>query len=209
MVDSELTAKPVEPEKVPPEPQRSKSPAGARSDTGQGASAKWLTLDAAILGALGALPDPTAGVELGAELRVARWLGLRGYVDGLVPRSRSIESHASVEFASLLGGAAACPFIEPGRLHFGACAGIGGGLSIAAPRGFAPANDSVAPFWLASGGLRFRVTLTERSSVGASATVFFRPQRERYVYELDGARRQVAETARLSAIFGLGASFAP
>ncbi|HEY8944443.1 MAG TPA: hypothetical protein VIM73_09275 [Polyangiaceae bacterium] len=208
MVDSDLTAGPDELERESREPRRSQSPARPPLNTEERAVARWLTLDAAIIGALGTLPEPTGGAELGAELRVSRWLGLRGYVNGLVPRSRAIASGASVEFSSLLGGATACPFVEPGRWHLGACAGVGGGLAIAATREFEAANDSIVPFWVASGGLRFRVALTHRSSLGASATLLFRPKRERYVYELDGERSQVAEIPRLSAILGLGAAIA-
>jgi hypothetical protein len=205
MVDSEL------PKPAPAPPPAQKTPkrrrAAAHESGAEAGHGEWLTLDAAILGAFGALPEPTLGGDLGIELALLRWFALRFHVAALLPRSRAASAAAKARFGAYDAGVLACPNTTFGPLRVAGCAGFDAGLLTARAQGFDSGINAQRPFFGFSTALQARLRLGTTSSAGASAGAVFPYRRERFVYDVEEERRVLFEMARMWVLVGVGAAF--
>jgi hypothetical protein len=188
------------PPEVQPEPLAREEPPAkpARSE-------RRLSLEAGLLGALGALPGPSLGLDLAAEVRAFHWLGLRLHAAGLLPRTRALGA-ADARFTLAFAGLAACPGGRSGRLGYAACLGLEAGALWADTQGFESDEGSRRRFLGGSAVLRGRFHVNDRLALGSTAGVLVPHERERFVYRSDSETRTIFEMSAVCLQIGLGAS---
>ena len=162
-------------------------------------------VDLALIGVSKALPGPTLGIDFGVEARPFRWLGLRGHLAGLLPRSRDL-GPAAVRFGLFLAGAAACPTWREERLASALCVGFDWGAMTTETDGFA-SNASHSRRFLATSVVgEARLRLARRLWLTASGGVLVPHDRERFTYRLDGEPRSVFQPSTVCPRLGIGAA---
>jgi hypothetical protein len=200
MVDSELPP-PPEPEPEPePEPKREPEEPRTRH-----VEFRRFEVDFALIGVSKALPGPTLGLDFGIEGRPFRWLGLRGHVAGLLPRSRDL-GPAAVRFGLFLAGAAACPTWHGERLASALCVGFDWGSMTTETDGFASNTNDSRRFLATSVVGEARLRLARRLWLTASGGVLVPHDRERFTYRLDGEPRSVFQPSTVCPRLGIGAA---
>lgn len=163
-------------------------------------------LGGALLGVAGVLPEPTLGVELGAEVRALRWLGVRAHVGGLLPRARML-GPAEGRFGLFVAGAAACPGWRADRFGAAACLGFEWGALTTGTRGFESDASGARRYLAGAAMVQARYRLAPRLWLVASGGVLLPHARERFTYTLDGERRTAFEMSAVCPRFGFGAAF--
>lgn len=195
LVDSDPPP-PTEPE---PEPEEPEEPPARQ------VAFRRFEVNGALIGVSQVLPAPTLGLDLGVEARPFGWLGLRGHLAGLLPRSRDL-GPASVRFGLFLAGAAACPGWRGERLASAVCLGFDWGALTTETEGFASNAGDSRRFLATSVVGEGRLRLAPRFWLAASGGVLIPHDRERFTYRVDGEPRSVFQPSAVCPRLGVGAA---
>jgi hypothetical protein len=153
----------------------------------------------------GLLPAVSPGVELGLELRPLSWLSLRASGSGFLPASEALGGPAEAKMSIVYGQLAICPetALGPGFRLAGCAGALAGGL-FAKTSELELARSTKRRVFASFFGLRGAARLSQRWSFLAQlgGVVPYRP--ERFVYELNGQRREFFRMSRPSLVAGIG-----
>ena len=165
-----------------------------------------VALEAALLGALGLLPEPTLGVEAGVELTPWTWLGLHLRATSLLPRSRTVDA-AEARFGLYYASLGACPSLETGRLRYGPCFGLHGGVVSVVPDGFEAGEADLRQFLAGSFALAALLRTSRGFGLSTRASVLVPYRRERFVYDAEQQRHTLFEMSKLCLLLSIGGAF--
>lgn len=210
MVDRELSrpsvvraAKKPKSAKKPPRQKRRAATAAALDPPG--AETLRVRLDGTLLGAVRTLPEPTLGIDVGAELGLLRWLGTRVHAVALLPRSQRLRGAAEVRLGMFQTGLQACPSAAVGWAELGVCVGVEAGVLTASTSGFDAAETTGSLFWGGSGTARARFRVAQDFSVGVTGGGLVPYRRDRFVYRYEGESLPIFRSAAVSWWVGAGA----
>ena len=205
MVDSELVAS-AEPEpEPPPEPPEPIEPEPVEPEP---PSTPWVVSgDASVLIQSGLLPSVSPGLELGLELRPSSWVLLRANGAGFLPGQVSLGGPAQAKISIAYGQLTICPQTALGaRFRLSGCAGVAAGTLFAKTSQLQEARSTQRRFLAASLGARASAQLSERWSIVAQVGGVLPYRPERFVYELNGQRREFFRMSSPSLVAGIGCS---
>ncbi len=199
MVDSEPLPEPESEPEPEPEPER------PREKHAPEPAFRRFELALSAVGVSGALPEPTLGLDFGAELRALRWLGVRGHVVGLWPRAREL-GPAEARFGVYAGGAALCPGFRGERFAALVCLGFDWGSLSTDTDGLDSNTGDSRRFLATTAVAEARLRVTQRLWLVASGGALIPHDRERFTYRLDGERRTAFQPSAVCPRLGLGAA---
>ncbi|HWA73874.1 MAG TPA: hypothetical protein VG937_16140 [Polyangiaceae bacterium] len=203
MVDGEL-ATPPEPE---PEPEAPPEPEDTEEEKAEPSQPWVISADASALAESGLLPNASVGLELGGELRPADWFSFRGSGVGFLPTTDTLGGTARAKFSIIYGNLALCPQgALSARLRLAVCGGLALGTLFARSSELEGARSTRRRFFAATLELRATLTLSRRWAVLAQVEAVSPYRPERFVYELNGQRREFFRMSAPSLVAGLGAS---
>lgn len=202
MVDSELVAS-AEPPAEPPPPEPPEPPEPRRRHA---PSQPWLVVaDASVLVEIGLLPSASPGLEIGLELRPPSWLSLRASGAAFLPRSLELGGPAQAKMSIIYGKIDACAQARLAtRWGLSGCAGPLFGALFAKTSQIEQARSTRRRVFGGSFGVRVAAELSSRWSLVAhlAGVLPYRP--ERFVYELNGQRREFFTMSAPSLVAGVG-----
>jgi hypothetical protein len=205
MVDSELVAS-AEPEpEAPPEPPEPIEPEPVEPEP---PSTPWvLSGDASLLIQSKLLPSVSPDLELGLELRPSSWIALRVSGAGFLPGQVSLGGPAEAKISIAYGQLAICPETSLGAgFRLSGCGGASAGTLFAKTSQLQEGRNTKRRFLAAFLGARAAVQLSERWSIVAQVGGVLPYRPERFVYELNGQRREFFRMSSPSLVAGIGCS---
>jgi hypothetical protein len=207
MVDDEPSSETPSAESAAPATPESTPRAAIPAQRRRSAANAWsVSLEGALLGELGALPGELPGAELGVLVSPVQWLSLRVYAAGFLPRSQ-YRGSAGAEFSLVYGGLALCPtWLLDGTWAASACAGANLGALRADGSSFEEGRVKTSRFVAGSLSVRASAKLGSGVTLLGQLSAFAPYRPERFVYELDGQRRELFQMASAFAVAGVGAS---
>ncbi len=190
---------------LPPEPEPEPEPEPPLQEHAPEPAFRRFELGLSAVGVSGALPEPTLGLDFGAELRALRWLGVRGHVVGLWPRAREL-GPAQARFGLYAGGVALCPGFRGERFAALVCLGLDWGSLSTDTDGLDSNGAGSRRFLATTAAAEARLRVTQRLWLGASGGALVPHDRERFTYRLGGERHTAFQPSAICPRLGLGAA---